>query len=162
MIYTYGLLDVEGRVRYVGRTKHLWRRYRQHMEPSRLRHKTKVACWIRSLLTKGDVPRITILSVGDREADYIKALRRNNLMNLTDGGEGATGWTPTAEWRRKHSDALRGKPKSPEHRAKLAAHCLRMNAAKKGLKRGPQAPEHVAKRIAAMKHTLASRRTNNV
>ncbi|MBR1807695.1 MAG: GIY-YIG nuclease family protein [Selenomonadaceae bacterium] len=53
------------------------------------------------------------------ERFFIAALKTKSPLgyNLTDGGEGGM---PCDETRKKHSDALRGRPKSPEHRAKLA------------------------------------------
>ena len=51
--------------------------------------------------------------------------RRNNgtgvLTNLTDGGEGMSGWVPTAETRAKQSAAHTGKVLAPEHRLKILA-----------------------------------------
>lgn len=49
--------------------------------------------------------------------------RRNNntgtLANLTDGGEGNSGWVPSDETRAKISAAHAGKTLSPDHRLKL-------------------------------------------
>ena len=53
------------------------------------------------------------------ERFFIAALKTKSPLgyNLTDGGEGGT---PCDETRKKRSDALKGRPKSPKHRAKLA------------------------------------------
>jgi len=42
------------------------------------------------------------------------------LVNKTDGGEGTSGWVPTAEQRAKIGAAHKGKSISPEHRAALS------------------------------------------
>lgn len=58
----------------------------------------------------------------------------SNLTNITDGGEGVVGWTPTEETKRKISAAVKGKNggiRSEEHRQKLH----------NGLRRGPLTAE---------------------
>jgi NUMOD3 motif len=57
------------------------------------------------------------------------------LVNLTNGGEGASGLVMSASARKKVSEARKGVKFSDEHRAKLSA-------AKKGRK---LSPEHIAK-----------------
>ncbi len=79
--------------------------------------------------------------------------------NLTDGGDGASGWKHTPEACAKISAALTGRPKSPEHQAKIVAsnlgkkrtpeHCAKIVAALTGL---PKSPEHCAKVSAAKRH----------
>lgn len=72
------------------------------------------------------------------EMERVDQLRRLgfNLCNMTDGGEGSSGWTPSKEWkthqsqirigrgfkeetRKKLSDSHKGKKKTPEHIAKI-------------------------------------------
>jgi hypothetical protein len=48
------------------------------------------------------------------------------LRNMTDGGEGASGCNVSEATREKQSRRLAGKPKSPRHRAALAAHLLKV------------------------------------
>ena len=57
------------------------------------------------------------------EIFYIAALHSKAPYgyNLTDGGDGGSGCIITDEMRKKRSAALKGKPKSPEHRANLSA-----------------------------------------
>lgn len=59
-----------------------------------------------------------------QEMRLIKLYSRELLVNLTDGGEGHSGYRQTEEHRRKIGAALLGKPKpprSPEHCAKISA-----------------------------------------
>lgn len=75
------------------------------------------------------------------------------LRNLTDGGDGVSGFKATLETRAKLAAAKIGKKHTPEHRAKNAA-------SNKGKKRGPKTPEHCAKLSAAnigKKHTAETR-----
>lgn len=59
-----------------------------------------------------------------KEIERIAYYGRRNLVNMTDGGEGPMGRKATAVQRAAVSAANKGKPKSPEHRAKLAASLL--------------------------------------
>ena len=53
--------------------------------------------------------------------------KKGPLVNLTDGGEGTSGWTHTPEWRALMSKIMKGRPgpkgrkPSPETKAKIAA-----------------------------------------
>lgn len=49
-----------------------------------------------------------------------KDLGTGILLNMTDGGEGSSGILHTEERNKKISNALKGKPKSQEHRHKLS------------------------------------------
>ena len=51
-----------------------------------------------------------------KEQYYIKELKTKvpNGYNLTDGGEGSTGWVPSLETREKQSISKKGKNRSPE------------------------------------------------
>src|SRR5690349_5741469 len=64
------------------------------------------------------------------EKGLIKCLKRMNvkLTNMTDGGDGVTGsQSKTDEWRKRHSEIMKGRPsptkgipKSSEHREKIS------------------------------------------
>lgn len=60
-----------------------------------------------------------------REMELISLYGRKELggplVNKTDGGEGLSGFIVSDKTRKRRSEALRGKPKSPEHVAKMAA-----------------------------------------
>lgn len=95
------------------------------------------------------------------EKYFIKArnTKAPNGYNLTDGGEGTSGWHHNPETLVKMSKARKGKkykPRSPEHCAKLSAtrkgktlspeHAAKIAAALTGVQKSP---EHVAKVAAA-------------
>jgi len=85
----------------------------------------------------------------DLEVSLIKSIgRRNNgtgtLVNLTDGGEGCSGWIPTAETRAKRSASMMGKNTGP--RGPLSeAHKAKMSKSTKGRKMPPEFGEHLSK-----------------
>lgn len=56
------------------------------------------------------------------EQERIKQLRTIGirLCNMTDGGDGTSGWIKTPEWRRKVGDKHKGKVVSKETKAKLS------------------------------------------
>ncbi|MEN9936048.1 MAG: hypothetical protein RLZZ387_2627 [Chloroflexota bacterium] len=56
------------------------------------------------------------------ERGLIKCLRRSGakLVNLTDGGEGSSGYVPTEEAKAKIGEAFRRKWSNPEYRAKVS------------------------------------------
>lgn len=70
------------------------------------------------------------------------------LVNLTDGGEGNVGWSPSPETRAKNSAAKRGRHLSAEHRQKISSTrtgqkhsgstIATMKISMKGLKRTPE------------------------
>ena len=79
----------------------------------------------------GEVPSVIKIAENLSESEafevekaYIKKYgRRNNftgvLANLTDGGEGQSGWIPSLETRAKISSAHKGRKLSEEHKAKI-------------------------------------------
>jgi len=86
-----------------------------------------------------------------------KDLGTGILYNKTNGGDGICGVVRTEEWRRKQSEAMKGKTPSPETRAKLSAANknitpetrAKMSAANKGK---THSPETKAKMSAAKKN----------
>lgn len=120
-----------GEVRYVGMTHRAARLYEHVYRPKRER--THVACWIKSLSDAGLRPSMVVLEEGvgpswaERERYWISEMRRLSvrLTNLTDGGEGTLGWSPSEEFRRacgvRSKRVHTGLKRSPEARARMSA-----------------------------------------
>jgi hypothetical protein len=85
----------------------------------------------------------------------ISKIGRDNLVNLTDGGEGATGYYPSPEVKAKMSAAKKGKPRGPVPqwvREKISASRMglrptkealeNMSRAKKGRFKGRESPTY--------------------
>lgn len=99
-------------------------------------------------------------------AEYGKCNYGGLLCNITDGGEGHSGFSPTEETRSKMSAAARGKPK-PDHvkaavsaaqrgvpnpPAQVAAHSIRMTGAGNPNFGTKNSAETIAKRVATRGH----------
>lgn len=166
--YVYLISRLDGTPCYVGKGK--GQRWRHNGKAGRNLHFLRI---IRKAKAAGrDLPKVKIAeNLTEAEAFRIeremiaKIGREANggpLVNLTDGGDGTSGYRPSEETRAKmraarkdfqHSSetraaisaALKGKPKSPEHAAKVGA-------ANKGKNWTPSA-EHIEhlRRLAAAK-----------
>jgi len=133
--------------RYVGKTSRgLTRRLYGHLASARHGGRAHRDRWVSSLLLVGLSPAICRLSVAwteeqlnTQERAWIDGYRAAGVLlcNLTDGGDGTLGHSPSPEARAKKSAALigrkrppevcskigdskRGRVLSPEHRAKLS------------------------------------------
>ncbi len=124
--YIYSLTDPRtGTVRYVGKTKNVRRRLLQHITEATRKTGSYRLHWIRSLLSSGMTPALSVLETGEgagwQEAEqrWIASFRAAGaeLVNGTAGGEGGA---LTAEVKKKIGDARRGKPLSAAHRAALS------------------------------------------
>lgn len=121
------ILSVDGTVRNVGVTKKSENvRLQEHLSEARRGVKNHRCNWLRSLRQPPIVEVIEWVRPEDRNEreKYWIALFRDyghQLVNNTDGGDGVLGCPLTSETRAKMSLAGKGKPKSPEHRAALAA-----------------------------------------
>ena len=158
--YLYTLADprTPEAIRYVGWTKRtLDQRLWAHLyEVRRGNPKHHRAAWLRSLMAVGIRPLIravAVLELGDikaAEVRYIAALRlcEVDLVNCTDGGDGAPGYRHTPEHRARVSAQMRGnKYASYKHGPEqLAAQSARMagNTYQLGKKRNPEAVEKTA------------------
>ena len=130
--YEYGPYKFECEPFYVGKGRDY--RFRAHMEASSLkkdnnRHKTNT---IKKILSKELEP--VILKLEDPLTDYeskeiekwlIKLIGRADLIkgplaNLTDGGEGTTGWNPSEEYRQKKREENSKRYENEELRKKLS------------------------------------------
>jgi hypothetical protein len=137
--YVYLYFSKSGLPLYVGKGK-----------GNRWRHRTKSKNLIDRILAKHkDLPCVilqrdlTEQQAFDYEKLYIKVLGRDSLVNLTDGGEGNSGWTPSLETLSKMRQ-----PRSEEGRQRMSEG-----------QRGRKHPEEVKKKIsvAGRKMSLEAR-----
>lgn len=172
----YGLIDPRtDLIRYVGKSSSGLNRPRQHRKDP-VTQTTYCARWIGSLQQQGLDIQITILekttaeTLSEAERWWIAYGRLSEwpLTNLTDGGEGAPGYCPPEDTRRKMSLASKGKPKSEEHRAAIGAGNRRRwmsqeardTLARKlrGRKRSAETCARIGRASSGRKHTEETRR----
>lgn len=105
---------------YVG--KGMGKRYAQ-LRNRNAHHKNVVNKYGAENILIGKIECSTEEIAFDLEKGLIKCLRRSGvkLTNMTDGGEGSTGYAPSAETKRKTSKALVGIKRSLEFGAKISA-----------------------------------------
>jgi len=154
----YGLEDPRtGEVRYVGKSSSGLRRARSHSGPKRSASEhTHKARWVRSLLARGEKPRVVVLEVcaADDLADvecYWIAQGRGlgwRLTNATKGGDGLGGFKHSAATKKKigaaNASALRGRRATAEARAN-------QSAALRGVPRGPRSAAQKANAASAVR-----------
>lgn len=128
----YGLsCPSTGEIRYVGKTVQGLERAQAHLRPSSARRdgNTHKRAWLNKLQREGAQPGVLVLETCQSEQSLNEAERwnilyyrslGNRLTNLTDGGEGMSGWVPGAETKAKWSAALKGKPRSEEVKRKIS------------------------------------------
>lgn len=117
-------------IRYIGKSSIGLERPKKHKNISELKKKTHKSNWINSLISLGLMYEITILEeciseehVMRQEMYWIKFHRElgTDLTNLTDGGEGNSGWNPSEEVRQNMSEAAKLKyEKNPELRSQVS------------------------------------------
>ena len=131
-VYIYGLRDPRNnRIRYVGKTTNLRRRFREHVQGPENRG---VGRWIAALTKRGLKPEIAVIQKvakdkwQEAERFWIAAFKEHGqrLMNGSSGGLGGSdkGHQFSPEGRTRIdaavSKACRGKPLSEEHKRKLS------------------------------------------
>jgi len=120
-IFIYTLEDSVGNIRYVGKSKDIKRRFREHIK-NYDKSNTYKNNWIKSLIKKGDYPVISILDEVDYddssffEIYWVSQIETwgFSLTNLTIGGEGTIGYKFSEDQKQKMR-----KPKSDGHKEKL-------------------------------------------
>jgi len=176
-VNVYVLQDLRtGAARYVGQTQQSVRdRLYRHVAAANYGRSSKVSSWVRELLAEGVRPEAVLLAQvalvdGDEEErlwieDYL--LDGADLLNETVGGRGSSGYKHSEESlikvrearaqqvfdpevNEKRAAALRGIPRPPEVRAKIAAGHL-------GKKRAPFSAEWKQKISESMKRARAER-----
>lgn len=131
----YGLIEPHtGNLRYVGKSSSGMKRAKSHQcESAREHSNTHVCRWLRKIYKEFQAtPCILVLAecvsndeALDREQEIIAMFKDAGieLVNITAGGQGMTGWHPTEETRMKLSRSLKGKRKgilfSQEHKDRL-------------------------------------------
>jgi len=126
----YGLADPKTKeIRYVGKSSSGEARARAHGAAWAIRNEghLPVTRWILKLRRNGLEPEILILEVAqspeelsELEKHWIRLKKtEGRLLNLTDGGEGASGYRQSEETRRRRSMSSRGRVLSEQHRQKL-------------------------------------------
>lgn len=118
--YIYALCEPSGEIRYIGKTsvKNPKKRLTRHVYDSCVR-KCRTYCgnWIRSLAENRTVPVMKILEIcekslaNEREIAYILLFKNmgSRLTNLTNGGDGMSGYRHTDESKLKISIGNKGK-----------------------------------------------------
>lgn len=109
----------------MGKANNPEKRYRAHINCRRLSHRTS---WISSLKKRGLAPKMELLlqvNCGDWhfwEQDMIALFRESgcDLVNLTDGGEGAEGMRHSEAAKQKMRSYRIGKTQSSETRRKIS------------------------------------------
>lgn len=115
-------------VRYIGKTNSTKRRLYSHIKECnsiRISHKIN---WIKSLLSKGERPIISIIDVvlisewQYWEKYWIEQFKQwgFNLTNQTEGGDGGQGYKHTYLAKKKMRDSKLGKPLSEEQKEKIS------------------------------------------
>lgn len=134
-VYIYGLCEPEQawNVRYVGKTAmSLEKRLKVHLQENHLRSNTHKTHWLKKLKAMRQTPIIVLLDVTDEddwielEKFYIASHRRAgfDLINSTDGGEGAFGLKYTEERRKKQSISAKRRGMHPNSTHKGYKHSL--------------------------------------
>lgn len=130
---------------YVGKANVVQRRWQQHRDNARNGHKGKLYTYIRKLWREGDDFRaVCVHEVPDEvwgiyEVETIRYYQElgYDLKNIAPGGIAPK---PSEESNRKISEAMKGRPLSADHRAKLSAAKKGKPPHNKGKKTGQTSP----------------------
>ena len=138
--YVYLMSRLDGRPCYVGKGK--GERWRHHGKCGRNRHLISI---IKQARAQGqELPRVKVLEgITEEHAFRVEKaliaffgredLGTGLLVNLTDGGDGTSGYRPSAELIERQAATRRGRPQSPESNAKRSA----------ALRGRKKSPEHI-------------------
>jgi hypothetical protein len=149
-VFIYALCDPrDGAIRYVGKTNNLARRLKNHRNEKKEFHKSHWLKLLTSLQLNPIIRILEETCEScwrDRERWWIKHCREIgcDLTNHTDGGDGVSGLD--AEARKKVSKATTIRMNDPEFRRKIFTP-IRAAKISQALSGKPKSPEHVAKLI---------------
>ena len=127
----YALLNPKtNEIRYVGKSSQGMRRPKDHCTAHGRRGNTHRHRWLNQMWNEDKtIPSILVLRNCDCEMEALEheilliAVFRDagfRLTNLTDGGDGTCGWIPSAETRRKISEAKKGRKHSEVSRRNMS------------------------------------------
>jgi hypothetical protein len=128
--YIYGLADPETHeMRYVGASAHPMKRFWEHVRSQHNTRQPNVGQWVASLTSTGKFPAFYVLEETDaeswpsREVHWISVYRGrgDRLLNITIGGGGTRGWSPSPELVQQHSETMRELWQDSEYRDKTIA-----------------------------------------
>ena len=172
--YVYQLKTSDNEIIYIG--KGSGDRMNKHMEISRHRKNSKSRLKnpklynkINSVIKSGGYITPEVLFESDNEQEcldkevlLIKEIGLGNLCNLTEGGEGISGFKLSEETRRKMSEAKKGKKRvfSKEHREKLS----KANTGKEGYWKGKNLSKETKDKMSEAKKgkTFTDEHKNNL
>ena len=127
-VYVLHLASSPEDIRYVGISKSNTpnKRFNSHRQAERLGRKTPLYSWMRK--HSSDVRSTIVISniswedACAKEIELISKHRASSdrLLNLTDGGDGPSGYVHTVEAKRKISEASKGRKHSDESRKRIA------------------------------------------
>lgn len=148
----YVLSDDAGNIRYVGKTRYLVHiRLRGHLLDAKRGGGAYRGHWVRSLLRRGDAPRMTLVGVVDGNGDaeekaYISYFRDEGmrLVNTTAGGNGPYCFSMPAESVKRRADKLRGSTITGQALENIRAAARRRVGV-------PQSPSTIEKRVSKIR-----------
>lgn len=168
--FIYGLWDTDYNLRYIGKANDPKRRLYAHMSEAKRGVKNYKAAWIRHLLSKNEIPYMEILDECPKsewkevEQQWIVEAKKNGLklVNLTDGGEGNSGWSGwnkglpcPEETKKKISKANAGQKRSDETKRKIS----KALKGRKGHIKTKEEREAISKRLMGNTYTLGYKHT---
>lgn len=128
--FIYSLCDpITDEIRYIGKTdQYLKQRLYSHIQECKSNKKSHKISWIKSLLFQDLRPFIKVIDEVPQEewkyweCYYIELYRSKgcNLTNLTDGGQGGSGYKHTQESRNRMRKSKLGQKLSEEHKEKIS------------------------------------------
>lgn len=125
------LIRLRGEPKYIGYTKNsVENRWAKHLSAARtgwpqllyraIRKHGEDAFTVESIMEHDDAEYLRDVMEPKFIAEYKTNVDGGRGYNLTAGGEGAIGWTPSEETKRKISEANKGKVRSDEVRKRLS------------------------------------------